>query len=195
MDLIFKKNSIRLLFKYHYSVNKQNTQKRLLYDLLIVPWFLNIELKSDGRGTSEPSGGNFNSFKNQNMKKRTIIPTGATPKTLRLVVEKIAVGENPKNKTGKSYALVPNEAQFSFELYRLVHSFPELPGSLLVFTQDSAGKKHPIAVITSDSDLRASLLNHRVSNPTWCLQKLSEYQSSIIVFQPAKVGWNAIFNF
>ena len=122
------------------------------------------------------------------MKKRTIISTGATPKTLRLNFEKVVVGENPKNKTGKSYALVPNETEFSIELYRLVHSFPELPGSLLVFTQDLAGKKNPIAVITSESDLRSSVLNHSVANAAWCLSKLRDFQSSIIVFQPAKVG-------
>jgi hypothetical protein len=122
------------------------------------------------------------------MKKRTIISTGATPKTLRLNYEKVVVGENPKNKTGKSYALVPNQTEFSIELYRLVHSFSELPGSLLVFVQDHSGKKFPVAVITSESDLRASVLTHSVSNAEWCLAKFKDFQSAIIVFQPAKVG-------
>jgi len=127
-------------------------------------------------------------LKNHHMKKRTIISTGATPKTLRLNFEKVVVGENPKNKTGFSYALVPKETEFSIELYRLVHSFPELPQSILVYVQNLSGKMYPIAVITSDSDLRTSVLNHSVSNSAWCLAKLKEFQSTILVFQPAKVG-------
>jgi hypothetical protein len=122
------------------------------------------------------------------MKKKLIISTGASPKTLRLNFEKVVIGENPKNKSGNAYALVSNEAQFAIELYRLVHSFPELPGSIIVFAQDLSGKKYPVAVITSDSDLRTSIMEHRVSKASWCCEKLHEYQSQFIVFQPAKVG-------
>ncbi len=122
------------------------------------------------------------------MKKRTIISTGATPKTLRLNFEKVVVGENPKNKTGFSYALVPKETEFSIELYRLVHAFPELPGSVIVYVQNLSGINFPVAVITSDSDLRSSVLNHRVSNSAWCLSTLKALQGTILVFQPAKVG-------
>jgi hypothetical protein len=122
------------------------------------------------------------------MKKRTIISTGAAPKTLRLNFEKVVVGENPKNKTGFSYAFVPKETEFSIELYRLVHAFPELPGSVIVYVQNLSGINYPIAVITSDSDLRTSVLNHSVSNATWCLAKLKDFQSTLLVFQPAKVG-------
>ena len=127
-------------------------------------------------------------LKNHHMKKRTIISTGATPKTLRLNFEKVVVGENPKNKTGFSYALVPKETEFSIELYRLVHAFPDLPGSVIVYVQNLAGINYPIAVISSDSDLRASVLNHSVSNAAWCFSKLKDFQSTTLVFQPAKVG-------
>jgi hypothetical protein len=127
-------------------------------------------------------------LKNQHMKKRTIISTGATPKTLRLNFEKVVVGENPKNKTGFSYALFPKETEFSIELYRLVHAFPELPQSLLVYVQNLSGKMYPIAVISSDSDLRSSVLKHSVSNAAWCFSKLKDFQSTTLVFQPAKVG-------
>ncbi len=122
------------------------------------------------------------------MKKRIIISTGAAPKTLRLNFEKVVVGENPKNKTGLSYALVPKESDFSIELYRLVHAFPELPQSLLVYAQNLSGKMYPIAVISSDSDLRSSVLKHSVSNAAWCFSKLKDFQSTTLVFQPAKVG-------
>ncbi len=127
-------------------------------------------------------------LKNQHMKKRTIISTGATPKTLRLNFEKVVVGENPKNKTGFSYALFPKETEFSIELYRLVHAFPELPQSLLVYVQNLSGQMYPIAVISSDSDLRSSVLKHSVSNAAWCFTKLKDFQSTTLVFQPAKVG-------
>ena len=127
-------------------------------------------------------------LKNQHMKKRTIISTGATPKTLRLNFEKVVVGENPKNKTGFSYALFPKETEFSIELYRLVHTFPELPQSLLVYVQNLSGQMYPIAVISSDSDLRSSVLKHSVSNAAWCFSKLKDFQSTTLVFQPAKVG-------
>ena len=127
-------------------------------------------------------------LKNQHMKKRTIISTGATPKTLRLNFEKVVVGENPKNKTGFSYALFPKETEFSIELYRLVHAFPELPQSLLVYVQNLSGQMYPIAVISSDSDLRSSVLKHSVSNAAWCFSKLKDFQSTTLVFQPAKVG-------
>jgi hypothetical protein len=127
-------------------------------------------------------------LKNHYMKKRIIISTGAAPKTLRLNFEKVVVGTNPKNKSGLAFALASKESDFSIELYRLVHSFPELPQSILVYAQNLSGKMYPIAVITSDSDLRSSVLNHSVSNSAWCLAKLKEFQSTILVFQPAKVG-------
>ena len=125
---------------------------------------------------------------NHHMKKRIIISTGSAPKTLRLNFEKVVVGENPKNKTGLSYALVPKETEFSIELYRLVHAFPELPQSLLVYVQNLSGQMYPIAVISSDSDLRSSVLKHSVSNAAWCFSKLKDFQSTTLVFQPAKVG-------
>jgi hypothetical protein len=151
-------------------------------------WFLILESKSNGRGTSEPSGRNFKSFKNQHMKKRKFISTGAAPKTLRLNVEKVVIGENPKNKSGFSYALVMNKQAFTGNLLRLVRSYGELPGSLIVSVQNQAGTTCPIAIIHSDVDLRSAVLSHRVSNPEWCLQKMAQFQCSIIVFQPAKVG-------
>ncbi len=122
------------------------------------------------------------------MKKRIIVSTGATPKNLRLNFEKVIIGENPKNKTGKAYALSPKKSEFTSDLHHLVRSFPELPGNLIVFVQHPSGSKFPIAVICSPSDLRTDLKNSNVSDPVWCLKKLEDYQCSMIVFQPAKVG-------
>jgi hypothetical protein len=122
------------------------------------------------------------------MKKRTIVSTGATPKTLRLSFEKVIVGENPKNKTGKAYALSPKKAEFACELHHIVRSFQELPGNLIVFVQNQTGTKFPVAVIGSTSDLRDAVKSNKVSDPEWCLQKLEDYQCSVLVFQPAKVG-------
>ncbi|MEN9400798.1 MAG: hypothetical protein RL632_1901 [Bacteroidota bacterium] len=122
------------------------------------------------------------------MKKRIIVSTGATPKTLRLSFEKVIVGENPKNKTGKAYALSPKKAEFASELHHIVRSFQELPGNLIVFVQNQTGLKFPIAVISSASDLREAVRSNKVSDPEWCLRKLEDYHCSTLVFQPAKAG-------
>jgi len=122
------------------------------------------------------------------MKKRIIVSTGATPKTLRMNVEKVVIGENPNNKTGKAYALAPKKAEFTTGLYRILRSFPELPGNLIVYVQQKGGTKFPIAVIGSTTDLRAALMNHNVSCADWCQNKLEEYNCSTLVFQPAKAG-------
>jgi hypothetical protein len=122
------------------------------------------------------------------MKKRMFISTGAAPKTLRLTTKKVIIGKNPKNKTGYSYAFIANKQDFTVNLFRLVRSFQELPGSLIVSVQNHSGVNYPVAVVYSETDLRSELLKHRASEAEWCLQKLADFQSCTIVFQPARVG-------
>jgi hypothetical protein len=122
------------------------------------------------------------------MKKRIIVSTGAAPKTLRLNFEKVVIGENPNNKTGKAFALTPKTSEFSIGLHRILRSFPELPGNIIVYAQQQTGTKFPIAVIGSTTDLRAALMSHQVSSSVWCQKKLEDFKCLTIVFQPAKVG-------